>query len=281
MDLTCSSYLIYFLLLCVLIPIILRVSFGLTIVGLTGGIASGKTQFAAQLHEHGATLIDFDVLSRDVVLPGSVTLQTIKRVFGNQMVKFNGELDRARLGQLCFSDSSARRRLNGIMRIPLFLLFVKRLLQCFFIFRRMVVVVDAPLLFESGLHYLCSHIVCVNVPLDVQIQRLRDRDGLDQEAAVQRINSQMPLATKCQRSHFVIENNGTIDQLHQKASDWWQQHILPFYSYRHGSWRFFIPTRICMFLGIFCSVPFYFLYRFWQCRSSLPSDHKLLTELVA
>lgn len=186
------------------------------LIGLTGGIACGKTTVAQRLSHLGATIIDADQIARDVVAPGQPGLQQVLDAFGAHLLTTTGELDRAALGQHIFGDAQARTQLTGILH-PLIAQESQRQITAALAAKPTgLVVYDAALLFEAGRAEAFRPVVVVSVPPQIQRERLMARDGITGEAADQRINSQMPVAAKAAQADYVIENS------HDRASTWAQ-----------------------------------------------------------
>jgi dephospho-CoA kinase len=176
-------------------------------VGLTGGIASGKSTVARAFRELGAHVIDADRVARDVVLPGSVALQRIVRAFGKELLKADGSLDRAALAAIVFADAGKRRVLEGIVH-PLILQEIDR--QIDEIARRdpqAIVVVEAALILELVRQDEFDAIVMVWANDEQQRRRLMLRDNISAEAAARRIGAQMPLDEKRRRATFAVDNS--------------------------------------------------------------------------
>jgi dephospho-CoA kinase len=176
-------------------------------VGLTGGIASGKSTVARAFRELGAHVIDADRIAREVVPPGSPAIARIARAFGNQMLKPDGSLDRAALGAVVFADAGKRRVLEGILH-PLILEEIDRRIEAL---ERTdpqgVVVVEAALILELGRQDEFDAIVVVAAEEDQQRRRLMLRDDISNEAALRRIGAQMTLDEKRRRAQFVVDNS--------------------------------------------------------------------------
>jgi dephospho-CoA kinase len=182
------------------------------IVALTGSIGSGKTAVAQILASRGATIIDADVLAREVVRPGSLALQEIANTFGPQFVRSDGELDRKALGEFVFDDVRRRKALEQITHPKIRALFLEKLRSLSANSKLTVYVV--PLLFESGYTYPeMNAIVVVTAPEEVCIERILKRDGGSRKLAEQKFRSQMSPAEKAGRADFLIENSGSQQQL--------------------------------------------------------------------
>ena len=182
------------------------------LVGLTGGIASGKSTVSRQLAELGCLVIDADVLAREVVAPGEPTLQAIADAFGREVLRPDGSLDRGRIGALIFADPEKRRRLEGITHPAI---QARRAAALQALAARGfdgIVVQDAALLIEVGGHAHVDRLIVVYAEPAVQRDRLMRRDGLDAAEAERRIASQMPLAEKVKLAHYVIDNSDSPEE---------------------------------------------------------------------
>lgn len=187
------------------------------LVGLTGGIASGKSTFAAALRDLGAPVIDADLLARDVVRPGCPALTEIRRAFGEEVLGPGGELDRRRMGARVFADESARARLEAIIH-PAVRRAVKaetaRLAQA----GESLAFYDVPLLFEKGLDGEVDCVVVVYAPPALQKARLMVRDGIPEAEAEARLAAQMPIEEKARRADVLVDNQGETVALRSKAA---------------------------------------------------------------
>lgn len=181
------------------------------IIGLTGGIASGKSTVSELLKERRIPVVDADVIAREVVEPGKNAYQQIVAAFGSCILLPNGEIDRKALGEIVFSDEQQRQVLNGIVH-PEVRKEMTRQAEEASQSGYELVVMDIPLLFESKLQYMVDKIVLVYVPSDVQLIRLMDRDKIDEEQAQKRIKSQFPIETKKNEADFIIDNSGTREE---------------------------------------------------------------------
>ena len=187
-------------------------------VALTGGIGAGKTTVARLLAQRGAILIDSDVLSREVVEPGTPGLEAIVERFGPALLAADGSLDRQALGTIIFADAQARADLNGIVHPE-----VRR--------RRAELIASAPdgsivisvipLLVEGGLQDGFDGVIVVDVPIDTQVDRLKARSDLDDQQARARVNAQASRDERLEVADWVIENSGSYDQLRQQVEVVW------------------------------------------------------------
>ena len=179
-------------------------------IGLTGGIACGKSNVSACLRDLGAVIIDGDVLSRELTAPGGAALPDIRQVFGGGVFHPDGTLNRRALGAAVFGHDDMRKKLDGIMQ-PLLLTMILRSIEDARQAGAAMCVLDMPLLYEVGLDRLCDRVWCVYIPEEMQLERLMARDGFTREEASARLRSQMPAAEKAKRADVVIDTSGSIE----------------------------------------------------------------------
>ncbi len=182
------------------------------IIGLTGGIACGKSTVAAMLRDLGASIVDADQLSRELTGPGGEGLPALRDAFGPYVFYPDGTLNRSVLAALVFNNEEEREKLNRATHPLIHQKVLEEIETC----RKMgalVVVLDVPLLFEAGVDALADITVCASAPEERQIERLRTRSGLTQEQAVSRIRSQWPLAEKERRSDIVLNTDRPLESL--------------------------------------------------------------------
>jgi dephospho-CoA kinase len=182
------------------------------LVGLTGGIASGKSTVSGQLAALGCQVIDADVLAREVVAPGEPALAAIVDSFGPDVLQADGTLDRARVAAAIFADPAKRKRLEAITHPAIAARRQKKLDELAAGGFDGIVVQDAALLIEVGGHASVDRLVVVYAEPGVQRERLMGRDGLDAAEAERRIASQMPLAEKAALAHYVIDNSDSPEE---------------------------------------------------------------------
>jgi dephospho-CoA kinase len=182
------------------------------IVGLTGGVASGKTTVSKVFEEEGAYLIDTDQIARELVQPCSPAYHEIIKVFGKEILEEDGTLHRKRLASRIFSDPDQRRSLNRILHPRIKEEMDRRIKGISKRAPEMIVVVDAPLLVETGIHRKMDKVVVITSREDQQIKRLRAREGLSPEEARKIISSQMALEEKVKIADFVIQNEGSLGE---------------------------------------------------------------------
>lgn len=191
-------------------------------IGLTGGIASGKSTVARILRELGAPVVDADKLARDVVEPGSPALAEIVARFGPEILDGDGRLDRQKLGAIVFGDQEARRALNAITH-PRIAEASQRAIAAHAAAGAGVVIYEAALLVENNAHTWMNGLIVVALPEADQRERLMARDGLSGEDADARLGSQLPLAKKLEVADWVIDNSGSIDDLRRQTEKVWAE----------------------------------------------------------
>jgi dephospho-CoA kinase len=190
-------------------------------IGITGGIATGKSTVTQMLRELGAKVLDADEIAREVVAPGKPALLEIAARWP-EVVDENGVLDRQKLGERVFAKSDERKALDAITH-PKIQAEVLERTQALFEAGVPVVLYDAPLLIENKLHEAMDGVILVVVPRDVQLQRLMARNGLTREAALARIASQMPLDEKRKYARWVVDNSGSLDATRAQVLQVWQE----------------------------------------------------------
>jgi dephospho-CoA kinase len=176
------------------------------VIGLTGGIASGKSTVAQQLALQGVIVIDADSLAREVVAKDSDGLREVVDAFGREILTADGTLDRERLGALVFNDSDARKRLNAIIHPRIGQLSAERIMQAQSTVTPYIVY-EAPLLVETGAHRGMAALIVVAAASQLQVTRVMARDGLTEDAARARLAAQLPLETKIAAADYVIHND--------------------------------------------------------------------------
>lgn len=180
------------------------------VLGLTGGIACGKSTISLTLSELGAVIVDGDVLSRELTAEHGAALPEIRRAFGDGVFHPDGTLDRRALGAVVFADDEARDKLDSIMQ-PLLLTLILRSIEDARHSGAQVCVLDMPLLYEKDLDRLCDRVWCAYIPRDIQLERLMTRDGFTLAEAENRLRSQLPAEEKAARADVVIDTSGPMD----------------------------------------------------------------------
>jgi dephospho-CoA kinase len=190
-------------------------------VGLTGGIGSGKSEVARRLAEHGAVLIDADVAARKVVEPGSPGLAQVAEAFGDEVVRPDGSLNRERLGEIVFGDPGLRAKLNAIVH-PLVRAWMQEAERAAVRANGDAVVVhDVPLLAESRGTAGFDTVIVVDVPPDLQIERLVSQRGMPEEQARARMAAQAGREQRLAVADIVIGNSGSLDDLDRRVAEVW------------------------------------------------------------
>ncbi|KAH8550967.1 dephospho-CoA kinase [Umbelopsis sp. PMI_123] len=182
------------------------------LVGLTGGIGSGKSTVSRILADLNVPIIDADLIARQVVEPGRRAYKLIRNHFGDDILNADGTIDRPKLGAIIFGDSDKRKVLNSCVHPYVRLEMFKQVLW-HWVTGAKLVVVDVPLLFESKLYRFVNTTVVVYCSELLQLQRIVKRDNMTEEAATQRIRSQMPLNEKVKLADIVLDNSSDVDQL--------------------------------------------------------------------
>ena len=192
-------------------------------VGLTGGIATGKSTVVRMLVKKGARVIDHDALVHALQEPGRPVWNRIVEVFGRDILDVGGRIDRKKLGALVFGNEERRRTLEGIVH-PAVLEEAQR--ERDRIGReddRAIVLSDIPLLLEVGMQGLFDLILLVYAPPEVQIARVMKRNNMTRDEAAARLGAQMPIDEKLKRADVVIRNDGTMKELHQRVDEVWEE----------------------------------------------------------
>jgi len=188
------------------------------ILGLTGGIATGKSTVVKVFKELGFPVVDADVIAREVVEVGRPALAKIVSTFGTEILQPDGSLDRKKLGALVFSDEEKRQKLNALLSPFLREAILSQIEKKKD--RASLVVVDIPLLYEGGYENDMDQVAVVYVPETIQLDRLMKRDHLTEQEAWQRINSQLSIEQKKQRADIVFDNQKTIQETKKLVENW-------------------------------------------------------------
>jgi dephospho-CoA kinase len=189
------------------------------LVGLTGGIGSGKSTVARMLEERGAAVFDADLLAREAVEPGTPGHTAVIERFGADVLAPGGELDREALASIVFADPSARRDLEQIVHPEVRRLFAEGS-EAYRDTDR-IVVFSAPLLVESGMHTAFEILVVVSATVGTQIERLMRQRGMSEAATRARIDAQAPLEDKAAVADFLVDNEGTLAELESQVERLW------------------------------------------------------------
>jgi len=186
-------------------------------IALTGGIATGKSYVATRIREAGVPIVDADVLSREVVAPGTPGLAAVRKRFGPDAVRRDGTMDRVRIAQIVFKDKRARLDLEAIIHPA-----VQRAIDDFFAQlpkRTPFAVADIPLLFETKREGQFQSVVVVACPRELQLTRLMERSKLSKEDAERRLGAQLPIDQKVKKATHVIRTDGTFEETDAQVAD--------------------------------------------------------------
>lgn len=194
------------------------------VIGLTGGIASGKSTVSGILREMGAEIVDADLLAHEVVQPGSEGWAQVVSAFGADILRPDGTINRRLLGRRVFPDPGAVRRLNGIVHPRV----IKACLERIETARRLwgdnphLLVIDAPLLIEAGMDTMVDEVWVVKVDENTQLRRLMARDHFTIGEAMSRVDAQMPLSEKLKHADRVIDNTGPVESTREQMLAIWR-----------------------------------------------------------
>jgi len=192
------------------------------VIGLTGGISSGKSTVSQFLAELGAVIIDADKVGHEVFKPDSEAWREVVAAFGRQIITANGAIDREKLGEIVFSNSEARARLNQIMHPRIYDTVKTRLEE----YRRQgagIVVLEAPLLLEAGWTSLVDEVWVTTASEATVLKRLRERTGLSEKESLARIHSQLPAEERVKHADVVINADCSLEELEAKVKELWQE----------------------------------------------------------
>lgn len=188
------------------------------IIGLTGGIATGKSTISNMFKQKNVKIIDADLISHQVMDKDTpATLEIIKE-FGSDIAMATGHINRKKLGKLVFNDKSKMDKLTSIVH-PIIIDEIKKMIEIYIVNGDAIVVLDAPLLFESGLDKIVDLTLVVYTTKDIQLERLINRDKISEEYALMKISTQMPLETKIKRADYVIDNSLSILESSKQFND--------------------------------------------------------------
>lgn len=188
------------------------------VLGITGGIASGKSTVVTLFKEQGFPVVDGDIVAREVVEPDTEGLQALKKVFGSEIIKENGVLDRKRLGTIVFQDEEQRNLLNRTLDSFIRKEITKQTEEA----KRIspLVIVDIPLLYEGKYEAMMNQVAVVYVTPEIQLQRLMMRNDFSEKEALKRINSQLSLEEKRKRADVIIDNCSSKETTQRQVLDW-------------------------------------------------------------
>lgn len=196
----------------------------MNIIGLTGGIASGKSTVSSFFRQKGAAVLDADRIARELSEPGGKLHAEYVHHFGAEVLQSDGTLNRRRIGQIVFSDPQQKQWLDAVSHPAIWAELLRKLEQKRNEKQRLILL-DIPLLFESGWDKMADKTCLVYVDESVQLQRLMKRDGYTRREAQDRIAAQMPLEEKKKRADYLIDNNGSLMDTVQQAEELWKEWI--------------------------------------------------------
>ena len=194
------------------------------LIGLTGGIGSGKSEVSRILRELGAEIIDADKVGHEAYVPHSETWEIVVTAFGKGILDSAGEIDRKKLGAIIFKDPEARKKLNNIMHPQMRKMIENRIHELQDQGNR-VAVLDAALLVEAGWFSLVNEVWVTTAPEDQVIQRLQARNGIGKDEVKRRINAQIASQEREKYADVIIDNSGSWADLHQKTHSLWESRI--------------------------------------------------------
>jgi dephospho-CoA kinase len=194
------------------------------VIGLTGGIGTGKSEVARVLAGLGAVVINADQVGHQAYTPGSEIWREVVSAFGSDILQPSGEIDRKKLGAIVFSDAQQLARLNCIMH-PRMARMVGDRIEQLRVEGVPVVVVEAALLFEAGWDSLVEEVWVTDSPPEAVVHRIQTRNGLRESEIKKRIDSQMPAAERRARAAVVVDNRGSVDELEQAVKSLWDSRV--------------------------------------------------------
>jgi len=182
------------------------------IIGLTGGIGTGKSTVSNYLIEKGFKIADADKIAREIVMPGMPALEEIRNVFGESVINEDGSLNRKALGAIVFKDENKRKTLESITMSKICEVIEERTNE-YRNTEKHIAFIDAPLLFEAGLDRLTDEIWVVDADIEVRLERVMKRDNISREAVMDRINSQFAKDFLLSKADVILDNSGTLEEL--------------------------------------------------------------------
>lgn len=192
------------------------------VIGLTGGMATGKSTVASLLRQLGAKVIDADQIAREILQPGQEAWKEIVAAFGPEILREDNNIHREKLRKIIFQDEKARKRLDAITH-PRIRTLAQERMQQFAAKGAEIIVYEAPLLFENQVHLWLRPVILVACDLATQKQRLEERDGLGEEEIQRHLEAQMTLEEKKKLADFVIENSGDLEELKRQVKEVWEK----------------------------------------------------------
>ena len=192
------------------------------VIGLTGGIATGKSTVASMLRGLGAKIIDADELAREVVKPDQEAWREIVEAFGSEVLRQDRTLNREKLRKIVFADKKARKRLDSITH-PRIRALAQERIEKLAAEGADIIIYEAPLLFENRVHLWLRPVILVTSDSETQKRRLRERDRLSESEIRHHLEAQMPLEEKTKLANFVIDNSGDLEELQSQVQKIWEK----------------------------------------------------------
>ena len=194
------------------------------IIGLTGGIVSGKSTVALMFKDLGAKIVDADKLGHSVILPHEPAWEKIVKIFGKDVLQNDLTIDREKLGKIVFANQSLLKKLNDITHPEITKIIKKEIdsLKNKTYNQKKILIIDAALIYEAKIDRLMDKIIVVYIDEDEQIKRLIKRNNLSKDEALQRIKSQMPMKEKVKMADYVIDNSNSLDKTKKQVEKIWK-----------------------------------------------------------
>ena len=194
------------------------------IIGLTGGIVSGKSTVALMFKDLGAKIVDADKLGHSVILPHEPAWEKIVKIFGKDVLQNDLTIDREKLGKIVFANQSLLKKLNDITHPEITKIIKKEIdsLKNKTYNQKKILIIDAALIYEAKIDRLMEKIIVVYIDEDEQIKRLIKRNNLSKDEALQRIKSQMPMKEKVKMADYVIDNSNSLDKTKKQVEKIWK-----------------------------------------------------------
>jgi dephospho-CoA kinase len=192
------------------------------LLGVTGGIATGKTTVVRMLKELGAHVIDFDLLAREVVEPGKPAYKDIVAYFGEEILLKDGSLDREKLSSIVFQDIEKRKKLESFTHPRIYEASDKQVRKIVEKDPYAIIQLDIPLLIEQDLQHMVHKVLLIYASGEIQIKRLMERDGMSRDEARHRLRAQLPIDEKLSKADFVIYNERTLGETKRQVEELWR-----------------------------------------------------------
>ena len=194
------------------------------IIGLTGGIVSGKSTVALMFKDLGAKIVDADKLGHSVILPHEPAWEKIVKIFGKDVLQNDLTIDREKLGKIVFANQSLLKKLNDITHPEITKIIKKEIdsVKNKTYNQKKILIIDAALIYEAKIDRLMDKIIVVYIDEDEQIKRLIKRNNLSKDEALQRIKSQMPMKEKVKMADYVIDNSNSLDKTKKQVEKIWK-----------------------------------------------------------